>query len=199
MLTLIHNPQSRSSRLIWLLEELGLPFDIRYVSIPRMDGTGTPDSNNPHPDKKVPALLDGDRLITESAAICLYLTDMAPEAGIGPKAGDPLRGDYLTWLFYYAGVVEPVMTAQFGGFADQPAFIRTFRGRAEMDARMVKALEQHKFLVGPNFTSVDILFASMGMWAREMLPAGALVDSYIATCLARPALARANQKDAKPA
>lgn len=198
MLTLIHNPKSRSSRLIWLLEELGLPFDIRYVSIPRMDGTGAPDPNNPHPDKKVPALLDGDKLITESAAICLYLTDMAPEAGIAPKPGDPLRGEYLSWLFYYAGVVEPVMTAQYGGFGDNPAFIRTFRGRAEMDARMIKALEHHAFLLGPNFTGVDILFSSMGMWAREMLPAGALVDSYIAACMARPALTRSYHKDAGP-
>ena len=68
MLTLIHAPQSRSSRIIWLLEELGAEYDIRYVSIRRWDGSGGPDENNPHPHNQVPALLHNGALVTESTA-----------------------------------------------------------------------------------------------------------------------------------
>jgi len=70
MLTLFHAPRSRSTRFLWLLEELGLPHDIRYVSIRYADGSGDgPDPANPHPDRKVPALRHGDALVTESAAV----------------------------------------------------------------------------------------------------------------------------------
>ena len=86
MLTLYYAPRSRATRILALTHELDLRDKVRYefVSIPRIDGSGTPDAHNPHPDRKVPALLDGDTLITESLAIALYLTDMFPEAGLGP-------------------------------------------------------------------------------------------------------------------
>ncbi len=74
--------------MIWLLEELGADYEIAYVEIPRADGTGAPRSTQPHPDKKVPALVHDGALITESAAIMLYLTDLFPDAGLGPKVGD---------------------------------------------------------------------------------------------------------------
>jgi glutathione S-transferase len=100
MLTLHHAPQSRSSRIVWLLEELGAPYQLKITDIPRMDGSGAPDPTNPHPDKKVPALVDDGVLVTESIAIVQYLIDKFPAAGLGPAIGDPLRGPYLTWLAY---------------------------------------------------------------------------------------------------
>src|SRR5262245_35703013 len=98
MLTLYHAPQSRSSRIVCLLEELGARYELRITDTPRPDGTGAPDPANPHPDRKVPALVDDGALITESAAVILYLPDKSPAAGIGPVVGDPLRGAYVTWL-----------------------------------------------------------------------------------------------------
>ena len=93
MLTLFHAPWSRSSRLVWLLEEIGVGYEICYCDIPRMDGSGARDPRNPHPDGKVPALLHDDVLVTESAAVALYLTDLFPEAGLGAQwvagRGDP--------------------------------------------------------------------------------------------------------------
>ena len=73
MLTLFHSPQSRSTRFLWLLEELGAEYEVEYVTIPRMDGSGAPDPKNPHPEKKVPALLHDGHLVTESVAVALYL------------------------------------------------------------------------------------------------------------------------------
>src|SRR5262245_16832534 len=98
MLTLHHAPRTRSSRIVWLLEELEAPYQIQYTTIARADGSGGPDAANPHPDKKVPALVHDGALITESAAIILYLTDLFPEAGLGPRVGDRQRGPYLSWL-----------------------------------------------------------------------------------------------------
>lgn len=195
MLTLFHAPQSRSSRIVWLLEELGAEYALRITDIPRMDGSGARDPGNPHPDGKVPALLDGDVLITESIAIVLYLTDTFPAAGLGPAIGDPLRGPYLTWLAYYAGVIEPVIHFDYAGVADNPALQRTFRDRAAMDRRILAALGAHPYILGERFSGADILIASLGQWMRPMLPADPVVDAYLERCNARPAYARAVAKD----
>jgi glutathione S-transferase len=195
MLRLYHAPRSRSSRIVWLIEELGADCEIVYTNITRQDGSGDEDGNNPHPDKKVPALLHGDRLITESSAIVLYLTDLYPQAGIGPLADDHKRGEYLTWLFYYSGVIEPVVTFEFAGLGDNPALMRTFRGRSEMERRLLEALKHGPYLLGEKFSGADILIASLGAWARNMLPTGKLVDDYLARCNSRPALKASFAKD----
>ena len=195
MLRLHHAPRSRSSRILWLLEELGADYQVVYTNIERQDGSGGEDETNPHPDKKVPALVHHDALITDSAAIVLYLTDLHPEAGLGPRPGDPKRGEYLAWLFYYSGVIEPVVTFEFAGLGENPALVRTFRGKAEMERRLLDALKQGPYLLGDKFSGADILVASLGAWARPMLPTGKLVDDYLARCNSRPALKASFGKD----
>jgi len=195
MITLYHAPQSRSSRIVWLLEEVGAPYDLKITNIPRMDGTGAPDPANPHPDKKVPALVDDGVLITESGAIVLHLTDKFPAAKLGPAVGDALRGPYLSWLFYYAGVMEPVVSLDFAGLPANPMVQRTFRSKAEFGARVLAALREGPYLLGERFSGADILLASMLQWARHTLPADKLVDDYLARINARPALGRATAKD----
>jgi glutathione S-transferase len=195
VLRLHHAPQSRSSRIVWLLEELGVPYELVLTDIPRMDGSGAPDPANPHPDKKVPALVDGDVVVTESIAIVLYLTDAFPEAQLGPRIGDPQRGAYLTWLAWYAGVVEPVVTLGFGGLGENPHVLRTFRGPAEMGARVVGALRANPYLLGDRFSGADLVLASVAHWARSALPADPAVDAWLERVNARPALARAMARD----
>jgi Glutathione S-transferase, N-terminal domain len=75
LLRLVHAPRSRSSRFLWLLEEIGEPYDIQYVSIRRVDGSGALDPANPHPHGKVPFLKDGASTVFEQTAIALYLAD----------------------------------------------------------------------------------------------------------------------------
>ncbi len=195
MLTLHHAPQSRSSRIIWLLEELGAQYRIVPTNIPRVDGSGASDPANPHPDKKVPALEHDGVLVTESAAIVLYLTDLFPDAGIGPRPGDRERGPYLTWLAYYAGVMEPVINFEFVGLADRADLQRTFTSRRAVDARIQAALERGPWLRGERVSGADVLIGSVGQWARKMLPAGPAVDAWLQRCAERPALARARAKD----
>src|SRR5690242_17815504 len=109
MITLYHAPRSRSSRIIWLLEELGADYKIELVPIVRGDGTGSPapDSYRAiHPLRKVPAIKIFDEVVYESGAICLYLTDSHPKREIGPLPGHNDRAEYVRWLFFYAGIEE---------------------------------------------------------------------------------------------
>src|SRR5271166_1119507 len=112
MLTLVHAPRSRSLSCLWLLEEIGEPYDIQYVSIRRGDGSGALDPANPHPHGKVPVLKDGESTVFEQTAIALYLADKFPGARLGPAIDDPARGAFLTMLAYYTGVIEPAFTSK---------------------------------------------------------------------------------------
>ncbi|RYD46934.1 MAG: glutathione S-transferase family protein [Sphingomonadales bacterium] len=193
MITLFHAPQSRSSRIIWLLEELGQPYTIKPVSIFRpMAGTGEPDPANPHPDKQVPAIVDGDTLVAESVAIVLYLADAFPAAELSPKAGDPRRGDYLTWLAWYAAAMEPAMFAQFGDELDNPM---KKRGYDAVVRRIENALAEGPYMMGDSFTAADLLVASALAFGRQAFPESVAIDAYLERCKARPANLRAMALD----
>lgn len=193
MIILYHAPQSRSSRIIWLLEELGQPYTIKPVSIFRpMSGAGEPDPANPHPDKQVPAIVDGDTLVAESVAIVLYLTDAFPAAELCPKAGDPRRGDYLTWLAWYAAAMEPAMFAHFGDELGNPM---KKRGYDAVVRRIENALAKEPYIMGETFTGADLLVASALAFGRRAFPESAAIDAYLDRCKARPANERAMRLD----
>ena len=194
MLKLYHSPQTRSSRMIWLLEELGQPYEIEHVTIQRGDGSGAPDPKNPHPQSKVPALEHDGRLVVESGAITLYLTDAFPQAGLGPKVGDPDRGDYLGWLFFYAAEVEPNMINKFTGTADSNPQIA--RGYGQMAERFEGQLKHSPYILGEKFSAADVLFGSAVQWGTTMLPKSDVLDAYLARLSERPANKAAQAKDA---
>ena len=107
MITLYHSPNTRSGGIVWLLEELDVPYETKLVTFRRADGTGEKDPANPHPHGKVPALHDDGETVFESSAIGLYLTDKYRKVRLGPAVGEPKRGEFLSWLAYRAGVMEP--------------------------------------------------------------------------------------------
>jgi len=192
MLTLYHSPQSRSTRMLWLLEEIGEPYEIKYVTIRRGDGTGGADPNNAHPEGKVPALKHDGTLVSESGAICLYLTDAFPKAGIGPKVGEPKRADYLYWLFNYAAELEPTMIARMTGGGDNPMWQRSYE---QAITRLTKVLKAGNYLLGDKFSSADILFGSAVQWMRAQFPSDAVYDRYLERLTSRPAYKRGEGKD----
>jgi glutathione S-transferase len=194
MLKLFHSPTSRSSRVIWLLEELGEPYELQYVTIRRGDGSGSPDPANPHPEGKVPALLHDGRLVMESGAICLYLTDSFPGAGLGFGTDDPLRAEYLTWLFYYAAEVEPALIAKFTGRVEKDE--RERRSYDQMIQRFEGALKRGPYMLGERFSVLDVLYGSVVQWGAGMLPERPAFSAYLERLSARPALQRAQAKDA---
>lgn len=194
MLTLFHAPQSRSGRIVWLLEEIGVDYDIRYVDIFRaMTLTGARDPANAHPDGKVPALVHDGALVTESAAIALYLTDLHPETNLGASVGSPDRAAYVTWLSWTAGEMEPAFWGKISGAAETDP-----DAKARYDAviaRLLTALAIGPYLTGDRFTAVDVMIASALAWGREYVPESALIDRYLERALNRPANARATAKD----
>jgi len=196
MITLYHAPRSRSSRFIFLLEELGAPYEIAKVNIRRGDGSGALDPTNPHPHGKVPVIRDGETIVHESAAIALYLTDKFPAAGIGPVVGDAKRGAYLTWLAYYAGVMEPSWTS---------AFLKTEvpRGTAgwvktdEVMELVNSTLAKSPYILGEKFSAADILIGTTFklFMGSPLLAKTDLLEAYVKRVVERPAYARAAAKD----
>ena len=184
MITLYHSPMSRSTRILALLKELDALEAVRIetVGIARMDGSGGHDPRNPHPEGKVPLLDHDGTLVRESSAIILYLAELFPAAGLGVPPGDPRRGAYLSWFAWYAGVVEPVLTLEAAGL-DHPLIARTFRGGAEVKARLAEALDGRPFLLGERFTAADLLLHSPYAWFGK--PGVPVIDAWVARCMDR--------------
>lgn len=197
MLTLYHAPHSRSSRLITLIDEMSIrdQIEIKLVTIPRQDGSGGRDPANPHPEGKVPALVHDGTLITESAAIILYLTALFPGSGLAPKPGDPRRGEYLSWLFWYGNVMEPVLIFDAAGLS-HPYLSATFRGVPEVTARIAKALEHQPYLLGQDYSAADLLVHSPYAWFTDATPDIPAIRDWVARCQAREAVARTRASDA---
>lgn len=191
MLTLYHAPQSRSSRIIRLIDELGImdKIDIEIVTIPRQDGSGGRDPKNPHPEGKVPLLLHNGVEIWETPAIILYLTDLFPDAGFAPTIGDPKRGTYLSWLAYYGDVVEPVLVCQAAGL-EHPYLSATFRDMPAVADRLSHALSQCPFLLGDTFTAADLLLSSPFTWFPEATPDVPAIRNWVGRCEAQPSAER---------
>jgi glutathione S-transferase len=141
-----------------LLEEIGEPYDIQYVSIRRVDGSGALDPANPHPHGKVPFLKDGASMVFEQTALALYLADKFPDARLGPAIGDSARGAFLTTLAYYSGVLEPAFTSKFMKLVVP----RETAGWVDADEAMTfvnARIAAQPYIAGETFTAADVLYA----------------------------------------
>ncbi len=184
MTVLYHAPQSRSETIATLVRMLDADIEIREVSIPRQDGSGGPDPENPHPEKKVPFLVDGDEMLRERGAIIVYLTDTYPAAKLGPLPGEAGRAAYLSWLFYYQGVMEPVIILHWAQLS-HPALTAALRDFDAMTARLAEALEPGPFLLGHRFTAADMLCSSPFHWFPDFTPNTPAIRSWVDRCAER--------------
>jgi glutathione S-transferase len=197
MITLYHRSKTRSTRFIFLLEELEAPYEIRHVTTRSRDGTGEVDAANPHPNGKVPAITDDDGVVVfESPAIALYLTDKFPKNRVGPMAGEPDRGAYLSWLSYYTGVFEPALMSKFMNVD----VLRVTAGWVPVEEAievLVKTLAKGPYLLGERFSAADVLYGTtFAMFANNpAVPKSPLIEAYAARVVSRPAFARAASLD----
>jgi glutathione S-transferase len=196
MITLYHRSKSRGTRFIFLLEELGAPYEIKRVTIRGGDGSGASDPANPHPHGKVPAISDDGVTVFESPAIALYLTDKYPANRIGPLADDPKRGPYLSWLAYYTGVLEPAFMSKFMK-VEVPVGTA---GWVSVEAAMpfvLKTLAAGPYILGETFSAADVLYATtFAMFGQSpLLPKDPLIEAYVKRCIERPAYKRALELD----
>jgi glutathione S-transferase len=197
MITLYHRPKTRSSRFLFLLEELEAPYRVQLVSVRQRDGSGALDPANPHPHGKVPAIADDGSVVFESSAIALYLTDKFTKNHLGPLVGEAQRGAYLSWLAYYAGVFEPSVLSKFM----KVAVPRGTAGWVELEEVMpaiLARLAAGPYMLGEHFTAVDVLFGTtFAQFAQSgLLPQSPLIDAYVQRIVSRPAFARGMARDA---
>ncbi len=197
MIMLFHRPRTRSSRFIFLLEELGVPYEIRVVTTRNRDGTGAVDPANPHPHGKVPAISDDGVIVFESPAISLYLTDRFPEKGLGPQVGERDRGAYLSWLSYYSGVLEPAFMCKFMN-VEVPRGTAGWVAVEEAMPAVIDALAKGRYLLGERFSAADILYGTtFAMFGQSpMLQKSTVIDDYVGRIVSRPAYSRAQARDA---
>ncbi len=198
-LTLYHASPSRSSIVLWMLEELGEPYDLELINLKEGDNL-EPDYLAINPMGKVPALKHGDTVITEVAAICAYLADEFAAARLNVPVGIPARGIYLKWLFFGPSVFEPAMTDRaFPRKEDPRASALGWRGFDQVLDVMATAIGQGPWLMGEQFTAADVVIASGLRYGImfKLVPERPEFVSYVERIVSRPATQRAEAKDKK--
>lgn len=181
-------PQTRAQRGIWMLEEAGVAYDMERIELGNPENRAVPGFLEASPMGKVPALIDGDVAMSESAAICLYVADRYALGTLAPALDDARRGKYLYWTLYTPAVIEPAMSEKFNkvepnrqrsGWGDFDLMIETWDD----------ALDAREWILGEQFTAADVMLGSSAIFLRmfEMLPETRNLGAYADRCMARPA------------
>ena len=188
------NPMSRGRIARWMLEEVGAPYETVVLD---WGQNKAPDFLAINPMGKVPTIVHDGKVVTEGAAICAYLADAFPDAGLAPPTD--ARADYYRWLFFASGPVEQAVTDKSFGLAptDQQQMMAGYGHFDLMVDVLEKAVSQHDYIAGDRFTAADVYVGSQVAWGRqfESLPQRDAFDAYLARILARPAYKRAGEID----
>lgn len=196
---LYYVPNTRSNRPRWLLEEMGVPYELVRLD-PKAGDTRKPEYLSLNPLGHVPTLVDGEVTIYESAAILLYLADKFPEKKMAPPLGSKERGLYYQWMFFGMTSLEPFIGTYVMHTRGLPEDKRS-ASEAEMAktrfvqeaAALTKALSGRQFLLGDRFTAADVVIGSTCAWAngQKLLEELPELVTYTKTMLARPAAQKA--------
>jgi len=196
-LTLYHIAPSRSSLVLWLLEEIGEPYELRVFD-PKKGENREPEFLAINPMGKVPALRHGDVVITEAAAICCYLADAFPKAGLNVPIGDKRRGPYLKWLFFGPSCLEPSLIDRMHQRATPLPRAQVGWGDADSPIEAVaQGLKPGPYLLGEQFTVADMVIGGGLRFAMmvKAIPERPDFRAYVARITDRPAQKRAAEKD----
>jgi glutathione S-transferase len=190
------NPMSRGRIVRWMLEEVGQPYRTEICDAAAMK---SPDYLAINPMGKVPALRHGDAVVTECAAICAYLADAFPEAGLAPPLGDRRRAPYLRWMFFAAGPVEAAATNKTLGVVVPPEkkIMAGYGSMEDVLDTLCYAVSQTSYIAGDSFSAADVYAGSQigwGMMFGTLEKRPALV-SYWERIRDRPAAIRAREID----
>jgi glutathione S-transferase len=198
MMKLYWAPRTRSLRALWVLEEAGAPYE--RVRLDLMAGEQkTPDFRAINPMAKVPALTDGPVAVAESGAICAYVAEVHPNAGLAPPLGDPARGRYLQWLFFSPGCVEPAFLTKSANIEVQPQ-MASFGDFDRVFDVLEAAVAKGPWLLGERFSAADVMIGldfHFGIDIFKLVPTRPVLRAYVDRCLARPALQRAKAIEAE--
>lgn len=195
-LVFYHAPNTRSSGVLALLEELGARYELRVLDL-KAGEQRSPAFLAVNPMGKVPAILHGEALVTEQVAVYLYLADLYPAAGLAPALDDPLRGPYLRSLAYYGSCFEPAVIDRSMKRDPAPRASSPYGDFETMLATLDGQLGPGPWLLGARFTAADVLWGSALAWTTGfgLVPATPSIQRYLAAVQARPAMARARARD----
>jgi glutathione S-transferase len=191
------NPMSRGRIVRWMLEETGQPYRTETLEF----GTAmkAPAYRAINPMGKVPAIRHGDTIVTECAAICAYLADAFPEAGLAPPPGHRLRGPYYRWLFFAAGPVEAAVSNKALGFVVPEGRERMmgYGSYGEALNALEGAVSQGPYVVGDSFTAADVYVGSQIGWGMQFgtIDKRPAFGRYWQRISSRPAALRAKELD----
>ena len=195
-----HNPQSRAAIAHWMLEEVGADYDVRHIDFQKGDSR-SPDFLAVNPMGKIPTIVDRGTVVTEAAAICAYLADRFPQAGLAPAPGSPERGTYYRWLFFGAGCFEPAVIDKM--FKRPEIENKGSVGYGSYDDTIdtiERALQPGPYLLGQTFSAADVYIASelswTGMFGAPRIKESAVIQAYVERCTARPAYLRTQDQPA---
>ena len=198
-LTFYTNPMSRGQIVRWMLEEVGQPYETQLLDYATT--LKAPAYLAINPMGKIPAIKHGDHVVTECAAICAYLADAFPQAGLAPAAGSPDRAAYYRWLFFAAGPVEAAVTNKACGFEPTSEQTRLIGyGSFETMLNVLEgAVSAGDYLAGGRFSAADLYLGAQIGWglqfgSMEKRPA---FEAYAGRLMARPAYLRAKAIDDK--
>ena len=196
IVTLYHAPQTRSSTILFLLEELEAPYQVHLLDRKKNENHA-PAYLAVNPLGKVPTIMHRGAVVTESVAIMLYLADEFPAKELAPKIGAPLRGPYLRWMALYGSAWEPAVVDR---AQKRDPGMRAMSPYGEFDALfkvVTDQLEKGPYILGEKFSAADVLWGSALTWMTmfKILPEHPAVAAYIARGASRPALARSSAKD----
>jgi glutathione S-transferase len=191
------NPQSRGRIVRWMLEEVGQPY--RTEVLEYAASMKSPDYLAVNPMGKVPAIKHGDTVVTEAGAICAYLADAFPQAGLAPPVGDKRRGPYFRWMFFAAGPLEAAITNKSLG-VEIPAERKRMVGYGCYEDAIdgaEQALKAGDYLLGDQFSAADVYFGSgIGFFLQfGSLEPRPLFTAYAQRLQNRPAAIRAREID----
>ena len=195
------SPGTRAVRVRWVLEEIGVPYQLSVVSLWR-GAHKSKDYLKIHPLGKVPALEIDNTIVFESLGISLYLADRFADADLAPLVTDRKgRADYCTWMAFSAGTLEPAIFEQVRAKkAEEQGVAPIGLGPAltpfeNIASYMDKHLAERTFLLGDRMTAADILNGSMMAWAQDigLLEGRQSIQAWVANLKARPAYTRAMQ------
>ena len=196
-LTFYTNPMSRGQTIRWMLEEVGEPYETVILDY------GTTMKAEPYlsinPMGKVPAIVHNGKVVTEVAAICCYLADAFPAAGLAPDPKD--RADYFRWIFFTSGPVESAFTAKSMGW-EVPPDRQASAGFGNYDTAMAtleKALTGKAYIAGDRFTAADLFVGAMVnfMLTFKLLEPRPAFTDYAKRMTDRDAYRRASEIDGK--
>lgn len=195
-LLLHYHPWSRAAGVRWLLEELEVPYIVNFVD-PNASGGAPEEYRAIHPHKKVPAVeLDG-LVLTERAAITIYLADRFSAGKLAPSLDDPRRAAYLRLLVYNDAVLDPSVALNFRKIVHVPSEY-SFGAYEDTIRNLVRHFSTHPYAAGEHFTAADTQLASSLDFTLHQLravPAEPEIVSYLARVADRPARLRAQKLD----